>query len=90
MVGNGIPGPGQYKIQGFAEKIAADGIKISRVREQNRKNREMREMEMKIRKGQIDIDNEKNIEKHNKVEKDDGKMILKISDTDNEDDAKEE
>ena len=90
LVGNGIPGPGQYKIQGFAEKIAADGIKISRVREQNRKNREMREMEMKIRKGQIDIDNEKNLGKQNKVEKNDGKMILKISDTDNEDDAKEE
>jgi hypothetical protein len=79
---NGIPGPGQYRIKGFAEKIAEEGRRIWMKREQKRKEREMRELQIKIRKGQIE--NEKNIDKKNKVEPDnDGKnLILKISDAD--------
>ena len=90
LKGNGIPGPGQYKIKGFAEIIAEEGIRIFKMREKNKKEREMREMEMKIRMGQIE--NEKNIENQNKDKQNDEKtMILKISDTDldNEDDDKQ-
>ena len=72
LKGNGIPGPGQYRIKGFAEIIAEKGRKISKDREKNRRKRELKELEMK-KENQIKDEN-------------DGKMILKISDTDNEDD----
>ena len=90
LKGNGIPGPGQYKIKGFAEIIAEEGRRISKMRENKRKEREMRELEMKMKMGQIE--NEKNIENHDKDKQNDGKnMILKISDTDldNEDDEQQ-
>ena len=84
LKGNGIPGPGQYRIKGFAEIIAEKGIKIIENREKNRLKREMKELEMKIRKGQIE--NEKNIDNQNQNEKNDGKnLVLKITDTDNDD-----
>jgi len=79
---NGIPGPGQYKIKGFAEIIAEEGRKISMNREKKRKEREMRELAMKMKNGEIE--NEKNIE-NKKIGKD-GKMILKISDNDDNED----
>mgnify|MGYP002526328845 FL=1 len=60
LKGNGIPGPGQYLIKGFAEKIAEEGRRVFLMREKKRKEREMREMEMKIKTGQIE--NEKNTE----------------------------
>ena len=81
LIDNGIPGPGEYKIKGFAEKIAEEGRRISMVREKNRKEREMIELKMKMKLGQNE--NEKNIENRNKVEQNSEKnMILKISDTD--------
>ena len=80
---NGIPGPGQYKIKGFAEIIAEEGRKISMNREKKRKEREMRELAMKMKNGEIE--NEKNIE-NKKIGKD-GKMILKISDNDDNEDV---
>ncbi len=87
---NGIPGPGQYRIKGFAEKIAEEGRKICMQREQKRKEREMKELEMKMRNGQIE--NEKNAEKQNKNEtnKDGQNIILKISDTDPENEDEDE
>jgi hypothetical protein len=72
LKGNGIPGPGQYRIKGFAEIIAEKGRKISKDREKNRRKRELKELEMK--------------KENQKKDENDGKMILKISDTDNEDD----
>ena len=51
---NGIPGPGQYKIKGFAEKIADEGRKIFEMRERKKKERELKEMEMEIKNAQID------------------------------------
>jgi hypothetical protein len=59
---NGIPGPGQYKIKGFAEKIADEGRKIFEMRERKKKERELKEMEMKIKNAQIDKG--KNTENH--------------------------
>ena len=47
LKGNGIPGPGQYRIKGFAEIIAEKGRKISKDREKNRRKRELKELEMK-------------------------------------------
>ena len=72
LKGNGIPGPGQYRIKGFDEIIAEKGRKISKDREKNRRKRELKELEMK--------------KENQKKDENDGKMILKISDTDNEDD----
>jgi len=46
LKGNGIPGPGQYRIKGFAEIIAEKGRKISKDREKNRRKRELKELEM--------------------------------------------
>ena len=83
LKGNGIPGPGQYLIKGFAEKIVEEGRRILAMREEKRKEREIREMqkmEMKMKIAQIE--NEKNIENQNKIEETGKNMILKISDTD--------
>ena len=88
LKGNGIPGPGQYKIKGFAEKIADEGRRIREMREKAKKDREQKELEMKMRNGQIE--NEKNIEQQKNGEQNNDKnMVLKISDTDldNEEDG---
>ena len=89
LKGNGIPGPGQYKIKGFAEKIAEEGIRVRTMREKSKKDREMKELEKKMRRGPLE--NEKNIEQKNTGEQNNGKsMVLTISDTDldNEDEEK--
>ena len=88
LKGNGIPGPGEYKIKGFAEKIAEEGRRIREMREKAKKDREQKELEMKMRNGQIE--NEKNIEQQKNGEQNNDKnMVLKISDTDldNEEDG---
>ena len=77
---NGIPGPGQYRIKGFAEKIDEEGRRICKMREKSRKERDLREMEMKIKNGQIA--NLNNIDKQSKNDKNENNMILKISDND--------
>ena len=74
---NGIPGPGQYRIKGFAEIIAEEGRKISMIKEQNRKKRELER-----KKKNLELENEKNLDKN---KQNGNKMILKISDNDNED-----
>ena len=79
LKGNGIPGPGQYKIKDFAEKIVEEGIRIRELREKAKKERELKELQMKIKMGQME--NEKNTENQNKNESE-PKMILKINDTD--------
>ena len=82
LIGNGIPGPGEYVIKGFAEKIAEEGRRICAMREKSKKKRELKEAEMKKRNRQIE--NENNINKERKGQQNgNGKnMILKISDTD--------
>ena len=52
---NGMPGPAQYKIKGFADKIVEEGYKVSIVREKIKKEKDA-EMKKKNEK----IENEKN------------------------------
>ena len=59
--GNGIPGPGQYKIKGFAEILAEKGKKISDIKDGIR--RKEREMEMRKR------EEEKNLETFKQMKK---------------------
>jgi hypothetical protein len=56
---NGIPGPGQYRIKGFAEILAEKGKKISDVKDGIK--RKEKEMEMRKR------EEEKNLENLNKI-----------------------
>ena len=56
---NGIPGPGQYRIKGFAEILAEKGKKISDIRD----NIKQKEKEMEMRKRE----EEKNLENLNKI-----------------------
>ena len=86
---NGIPGPGQYKIKGFAEKIAEEGRRISMAKEENRRKRELerRKRELERKKRSVELENEKNLDKNKEDEK---KMILKISDNDNDNDNEDE
>ena len=44
---NGIPGPGQYRIKGFAEVLAEKGRKISEVKDKIRKRERERELEIR-------------------------------------------
>ena len=59
---NGIPGPGQYKIKGFAEILAEKGKKISDNRDRIKKNKE-REIEIRKKMGE-----EKNLEKNGNLD----------------------
>lgn len=81
---NGIPGPGQYKIKGFAEKIADEGRKICERRARSRKEREMRELMMKMKNEEISKNMEVN--EHNKRNVGEDNMVLKITDSDHEND----
>ena len=56
---NGIPGPGQYRIKGFAEILAEKGKKISDIRDDIKQ----KEKEMEMRKRE----EEKNLENLNKI-----------------------
>ena len=71
---NGIPGPGQYRIKGFAEVLAEKGRKISEVKDQIRKRE--RERELEIRKKE---EEEKNLEKI-EMEKNKKNLVMKLGD----------
>ena len=80
---NGIPGPGQYRIKGFAEILAEKGRKISEVKDDIRR----REKEMERRKKEEDEKN--NMEKKElKLSKNKNKNIemkLGLDDVDDDD-----
>ena len=85
LKGNGIPGPGQYKIKGFAERMVEEieerNEKRKKKKEENRRKIEAKELERIAR-----IENEKNIDNPNQDEKiEGGSVVLKISDSDCED-----
>ena len=71
---NGIPGPGQYRIKGFAEVLAEKGRKISEVKDKIRKRE--RERELEIRKKE---EEEKNLEKI-EMEKNKKNLVMKLGD----------
>ena len=78
--GNGIPGPGQYKIKGFAEVLVEKAQEANEKRERKKREREMRKRE-----------DEKNFEKTSSelIGKNNGQnMVMKLSD-DFEDDSRE-
>ena len=78
--GNGIPGPGQYKIKGFAEVLVEKAQEANEKRERKKREREMRKRE-----------DEKNFEKTSSelMGKNNGQnMVMKLSD-DFEDDSRE-
>ena len=90
---NGIPGPGQYKIKGFAEILAEKGKKISDRRDEIRK----KERDLEMRKIE-NIEEEKNLEKNLDINKDINresvhenkdlnlnKLEMKLEDDDDED-----
>ena len=58
---NGIPGPGQYKIKGFAEILAEKGKEISKIKDEIRQKE--KEMEMRKREEEKNLENLKEIKR---------------------------
>ena len=93
---NGIPGPGQYRIKGFAEILAEKGKKISDVKD--RIKRKEKEMEMRKREEEknsknLKLNEIKNSERKvlgNNINKENGKNLeMKLGDFDDDDNEKE-
>ena len=76
LKGNGIPGPGQYRIKGFAEILAEKGRKISETKDKIRR----REREMEMNKKEDEKNLEKNEEIHNKIQTKNLEMKLGLTD----------
>ena len=76
---NFYPGPGQYKIKGFAEVLAEKGKKISDNRDKIKKEKEM-ERKREKEKNNLDRNNNANGNNNNK------KLEMKLDDADMDDD----
>ena len=78
---NFYPGPGQYKIKGFAEVLAEKGKKISDNRDKIKKEKEM-ERKREKEKNNLDRNNNANGNNNNKNKK----LEMKLDDADMDDD----
>lgn len=86
---NGIPGPGQYRIKGFAEILAEKGKKISDVKDgikRKEKEMEMRKREEEKNRKNLKMNEIKNSERkvlRNNINKENGKNLeMKLGDFD--------
>ena len=93
---NGIPGPGQYRIKGFAEILAEKGKKISDVKDgikRKEKEMEMRKREEEKNSKNLKLNEIKNSERKvlgNNINKENGKNLeMKLGDFDDDDNEKE-
>ena len=93
---NGIPGPGQYRIKGFAEILAEKGKKISDVKDgikRKEKEMEMRKREEEKNSKNLKLNEIKNSERKvlgNNINKENGKNLeMKVGDFDDDDNEKE-
>ena len=93
---NGIPGPGQYRIKGFAEILAEEGKKISDVKDKikrKEKEMEMRKREEEKNRKNLKMNEIKNSERKvlgNNINKENGKNLeMKLGDFDDDDNEKE-
>ena len=93
---NGIPGPGQYRIKGFAEILAEKGKKISDVKDgikRKEKEMEMRKREEEKNTKNLKLNEIKNSERKvlgNNINKENGKNLeMKLGDFDDDDNEKE-
>ena len=93
---NGIPGPGQYRIKGFAEILAEKGKKISDVKDgikRKEKEMEMRKREEEKNRKNLKMNEIKNSERkvlRNNINKENGKNLeMKLGDFDDDDNGKE-
>ena len=93
---NGIPGPGQYRIKGFAEILAEKGKKISDVKDgikRKEKEMEMRKREEEKNRKNLKMNEIKNSERkvlRNNINKENGKNLeMKLCDFDDNDNGKE-
>ena len=93
---NGIPGPGQYRIKGFAEILAEEGKKISDVKDKikrKEKEMEMRKREEEKNSKNLKLNEIKNSERKvlgNNINKENGKNLeMKLGDFDDDDNEKE-
>ena len=93
---NGIPGPGQYRIKGFAEILAEKGKKISDVKDgikRKEKEMEMRKREEEKNSKNLKLNEIKNGERKvlgNNINKENGKNLeMKLGDFDDDDNEKE-
>ena len=93
---NGIPGPGQYRIKGFAEILAEKNKKISDVKDgikRKEKEMEMRKREEEKNRKNLKMNEIKNSERKllgNNINKENGKNLeMKLGDFDDDDNEKE-
>ena len=93
---NGIPGPGQYRIKGFAEILAEENKKISDVKDgikRKEKEMEMRKREEEKNSKNLKLNEIKNSERKvlgNNINKENGKNLeMKLGDFDDDDNEKE-
>ena len=93
---NGIPGPGQYRIKGFAEILAEKGKKISDIKDgikRKEKEMEMRKREEEKNSKNLKLNEIKNSERKvlgNNINKENGKNLeMKLGDFDDDDNEKE-
>ena len=93
---NGIPGPGQYRIKGFAEILAEKGKKISDVKDKikrKEKEMEMRKREEEKNSKNLKLNEIKKSERKvlgNNINKENGKNLeMKLGDFDDDDNEKE-
>ena len=93
---NGIPGPGQYRIKGFAEILAEKNKKISDVKDgikRKEKEMEMRKREEEKNSKNLKLNEIKNSERKvlgNNINKENGKNLeMKLGDFDDDDNEKE-
>ena len=94
---NGIPGPGQYRIKGFAEILAEKGKKISDVKDKikrKEKEMEMRKREEEKNRKNLKMNEIKNSERKvlgNNINKENGKNLeMKLGDFDDDNEKENE
>ena len=94
---NGIPGPGQYRIKGFAEILAEKGKKISDVKDgikRKEKEMEMRKREEEKNSKNLKLNEIKNSERKvlgNNINKENGKNLeMKLGDFDDDNEKENE
>jgi len=94
---NGIPGPGQYRIKGFAEILAEENKKISDVKDKikrKEKEMEMRKREEEKNRKNLKMNEIKNSERKllgNNINKENGKNLeMKLGDFDDDNEKENE
>ena len=94
---NGIPGPGQYRIKGFAEILAEKGKKISDIKDgikRKEKEMEMRKREEEKNSKNLKLNEIKNSERKvlgNNINKENGKNLeMKLGDFDDDNEKENE